>query len=113
MQIKYDENFKDDACVLVCGKKAYVKYTQRDAPMPIKGLERNWTLEITRPGFRGMFPIGITNQRVHTVNLRRKACVFLDYNEALEVAKGLLDTGNFSCVRIIENLYKAGSDLSE
>lgn len=113
MQIKCDENFKDDACVLVCGKKAYVKYMQHDAPLPVQGIDRTWIIEIIRAGAHFVFPIGITHQRVHTVKLRSKACIFFDYNEALDVAKALLDTGNFACVRIVETLHKAGSDLSE
>ena len=113
MEIKYDEHFKDDACVLVCGKRMYAKYSQRDTPLPLKRIERSWTIEILRPGTHRVFPIGITNQRVHTVHMRSQACVFLDYTEALEVAKGLLDTGNFSCVKIVENMYRSGSDLSD
>lgn len=103
MDIELNPHFKDDQCVLMCGKHAYAEHVKRETPQEIN-ITRTWFIKVQRPSLLRTEYICLHHMKASIVKERSRKTVFLCYEEAAELAEELLNSGNFKFVWIIEAL---------
>lgn len=102
MKIEFNPHFKDDECVLYCGKQAYTNLNGRKDIKNKTPYRHTWYIRVLRRGTHRHYYVNLRNGRATLKSLQSYATRFCDYDEAFSIANAVMDSGNVLNAEIVE-----------